>query len=423
MKAVNKLKTMAASLGAIMAAGGLAGCVTPSASSATGLYAKPIGNAPVTANPTPYSAALVCLGDHARATSAATPRVAVGRIVDYTGKVDVEGGRKITQGASLMAISAFAKSGARLVERFDTSVSELELKYANNKLISADEPTDGDFRRIFAGQVPGSDYYLVGGITELNYNIRSIGADAFFGDTGARDTKGNLGAKLFVMNIGLDLRLVDTKTLEVKDVISYQKQIVGRELRAGVFSFWDDVLIDVGAGERALEPIQLAVRAAVERAVLEMMGNLYGVQSQQVCAEALRAGGDPLGAGSRSITGDFATASGAAAAIASDRRADPNAWHDRKDPALKTAISLASGDKAVEAAPAPKGSMRPVGMAVKPAQQPTKVVDARPVETPAAASAKKAPVRTTSLPKPAALRGAKPASALTASPTDLRGLK
>jgi curli production assembly/transport component CsgG/holdfast attachment protein HfaB len=44
-------------------------------------------------------------------------------------------GRKITQGASLMAISALAKSGARLVERYDTSVSELELKYANNKLI------------------------------------------------------------------------------------------------------------------------------------------------------------------------------------------------------------------------------------------------------------------------------------------------
>ena len=40
-----------------------------------------------------------------------------------------------------MAMSAFAKSGARLVERFDTSVTELELRYANNRLI---RPT-GDY--------------------------------------------------------------------------------------------------------------------------------------------------------------------------------------------------------------------------------------------------------------------------------------
>ena len=39
------------------------------------------------------------------------------------------------------------------------------------------------------------------------------------------------------MNIGIDLRLVDTSTLEVVDVISYQKQIIGREVSAGVFDF------------------------------------------------------------------------------------------------------------------------------------------------------------------------------------------
>ena len=38
----------------------LAGCMTPVAGP-NGRYATPIGNAPVTANPTPYSAALVCL--------------------------------------------------------------------------------------------------------------------------------------------------------------------------------------------------------------------------------------------------------------------------------------------------------------------------------------------------------------------------
>ena len=39
----------------------VSGCASPVAGP-NGLYAQPIGNAPVTANPTPYSTALVCLG-------------------------------------------------------------------------------------------------------------------------------------------------------------------------------------------------------------------------------------------------------------------------------------------------------------------------------------------------------------------------
>ncbi len=124
-----------------------------------GLYAQPTGNAPVVANPTPYSSALVCEAEFARAHNLNAPRVAIGRIADYTGKYEADGsGRKLTQGASLMAMSAFAKAGVPLVERYDTSVSELELKYANSKLIS-DHPVAGgaspaDFRRVMAGQVP-----------------------------------------------------------------------------------------------------------------------------------------------------------------------------------------------------------------------------------------------------------------------------
>ena len=215
------------------------------------------------------------------------PRIAVGRIADYTGKSESDGsGRKITQGASLMAMSAFNKAGARLVERFDTSVTELELRYANNRLIG--QEGDENVRRIYAGQMPGSDYYFVGGITELNYNIRSMGVEAQGGHTDARDGVGNLGGRLYVMNIALDFRLIDTRTLEVVDVISYQKQIIGRELRAGVFSFFDDTIIDIAAGERALEPVQLAVRAGVERAVVEVMSRFYNVNDSAVCAAASR---------------------------------------------------------------------------------------------------------------------------------------
>jgi hypothetical protein len=94
----------------------LAGCVSPVAGP-SGQYATPIGNAPVTANPTPYSAALYCLADYARRYNLPSPRMAVGRISDYTGTVSADGGRQITGGASLMANSALAKAGARIVGR------------------------------------------------------------------------------------------------------------------------------------------------------------------------------------------------------------------------------------------------------------------------------------------------------------------
>lgn len=265
----------------------LSACAMTGAAGPDGLYAAPIGNAPVTTNPTPYTDALVCLGAYARSSNLPAPRVAVGRVADYTGKVEQDGGgAKITQGASLMAMSALAKAGARLVERYDTSVSEMELKYTNNQLISEDE----GLRQINAGQVPGSDYYLVGGITELNYNIHSSGVDIMAGGVDATDTSGLFSRRVFVMNVGLDLRLVDTQTLEVVDVISYQKQIIGREISAGLFTFFggSTVSADIGAGGRAMEPIQLAVRAVIERAVLEMTTNLYGAQPG-VCSY-----GDPL---------------------------------------------------------------------------------------------------------------------------------
>ncbi len=259
----------------------LAGCISPVAGPG-GNYASPIGDAPVTANPTPYSAALVCLSEYAQHYGVRAPRIAVGRIADYTGKAEDNGGREVTQGASLMAISALAKAGAPLVERYDTSVSELELKYANNKLISDQAGPGGGpegpqpFRKIMAGQVPGSDFYLVGGITELNYNIRSSGINGQGGKQDATQGTGLLTGQLYVMNVALDLRLVETKTMEVVDVVSYQKQIYGRQVGAGLFKFFGSNVIDISAGEGGLEPIQLAVRAMIERATVEMMSNLYG---------------------------------------------------------------------------------------------------------------------------------------------------
>jgi curli biogenesis system outer membrane secretion channel CsgG len=334
MNAGSFSRRLRTAVAACAAAALLSGCVSTSAGP-KGLYASPIGNAPVTANPTPYSAALYCMADYARRYNLPSPRMAIGRIADYTGTVSADGGRQVTGGASLMAIAALAKSGARIVERYDTSVSEMELRYANNRLIGDDGPGGADdvqYRRILAGSVPGSDFYIVGGITEVNYNIRSSGFDLAGGEaTSQTPLSAAVAGKVYVMNIAIDLRMVQTTTLEVVDVVSYQKQIIGREVSAGVFDFLDGNVFDISAGDGGLEPVQLAVRALIERATVEFMANLSGAPGPEVC---LNAGPDPLG-GTVGPTGGFYSAYPNTDTNNGATRADPSRWHDRRDDAVR----------------------------------------------------------------------------------------
>jgi curli production assembly/transport component CsgG/holdfast attachment protein HfaB len=322
-----KIAGLACSAAALVSA-----CVAPVAGS-NGLYASPIGNAPVTANPTPYSTALFCLADYARRYNLPSPRIAVGRISDYTGTVSADGGRQITGGASLMAYSALGKAGARIVERYDTSVSELELRYANNRLIGDEGPTggpeDAQYRRIIAGQVPGSDFYIVGGITEVNYNIRSGGFDIGAGEADT-DTplSGVFQGKVYVMNVAIDLRLVQTTTLEVVDIVSYQKQIIGREVSAGVFDFLNGNVFDISAGEGGFEPVQLAVRSVIERATVEFMANLYGAPGPEICLDTSN---ELLRDSTTGPTGGYYPAYPNTDTNNGQTRADPSRWHDRRD--------------------------------------------------------------------------------------------
>ena len=273
-----------------------AGCASTAVDARTGLYAKPLGHAPATRNDTPYSAALVCLAEYARGAHTAAPRIAVGRIMDMTGKTEQVTGTTVTQGASLFAMTALGKAGVRVIERYDTAVAEIELKYANQHLLSDTPERAGrdaqNFRKVYAGQIAGSQYYVVGGITELNANIHSGGVDGFAGAAGTSGAKATLTNQTYVMNVAIDLRLVDSQTQEVVDMVSYQKQIIGRQVGAGVFDFFGGNIIDLSAGSNGMEPIHLAVRSLVERGVFEFTAGLYGLRDQRACLDPRL---DPLG--------------------------------------------------------------------------------------------------------------------------------
>lgn len=226
------LRPAIAVLALLPAAGLLPACARDdgnilNAPDSNGTYAAPIGGSPAIANDTSYSEALRCLGSRIGRHHI---RIAVGRIADATGAAETRENRStITQGAALMAVAALAKAGVPMVERLDTSVPRFEWRFLPGRV-----PGSG---------APPSDYYITGGISEVNPQIRTT-----------PDGRS-------VSSIAVDLRLVDTTTLEVVDVASYQKQIIAARKPFG----------------SAREPVQLAIRSAIERAVLEMLTRLYRV--------------------------------------------------------------------------------------------------------------------------------------------------
>jgi curli production assembly/transport component CsgG/holdfast attachment protein HfaB len=234
---------------------------------------------------TNFTPALECLASHVRSQSYEAPRIAVGHITDLTGATDYFAGRRITQGAALMAMTALADSGMRVIERFDMGVIEVELNYAQNGLVrdSAEK-----LREVQAGQLEGADLYIVGGITEFNPNIRSSAAELSIDGLGDEDGIGIIGGNSFTIDVGLDLRLVDVRSSEVLSVRSFRKQVIGKERSAGVFEFIGGNIVDVNAGQRAMEPVQTAVRTMVDRAVFEFVAALYNVQPEACLDTASR---------------------------------------------------------------------------------------------------------------------------------------
>ena len=95
------------------------------------------------------------------------------------------------------------------------------------------------------------------------------------------------------MNVGLDTAHGRTRSLDGgrRDLLSEADRRA--RSRGRPFDFLGGNFINVSAGEGALEPIQLAVRSVVERAVVEMMANLYGARAEGAWSAAIRSAAPP----------------------------------------------------------------------------------------------------------------------------------
>lgn len=258
----------------------LTGCVSVGAHRYAADEAPVVTGSRVRANVTPLEDAFPCMaqyiGTRNRILHKAPLSIAVGDVKDYTGRYSQAEGSTITQGGALMVYSALGKLGGavQLAERFDTRIAELELAYMDRRQLgdgSRHVVTDNNGKQAvpwlpyYGGSILQSDYYIIGGITELNYNIQSGGFEFAINNSGVK-------ARTYTMNVGIDLRIVDTHTLRVVKTVSLEKQITGYEVGAGTFRFFGNRLFDVNMGSKNQEPLQLGVRTVLEEGVLELVG-------------------------------------------------------------------------------------------------------------------------------------------------------
>ena len=232
---------------------------------------------PVRNNVTPMEAALGCYARSLAASGRPPLVIGVGEIKDFTGRYSINEGNVITQGGSLMLFSALGKLGGtvRIAERYDSTIADRELGYMERRQLGDGTAHEVDGKKVpwvpyYGGTIQVSDYYIAGGISEVNYNIASRGAEASLNNIGAK-------GRTYTQSVAIDLRIVDTRTLLVVDAISLSKQFSGYEVGANTFRFFGLGLVDINVGSKGQEPLQLGVRAAIEEAAIRLIGRVTAV--------------------------------------------------------------------------------------------------------------------------------------------------
>lgn len=287
------MKLKLATAGVLLSATLVAGCADIEMKQMAPGEAPVVMGPAVRSNSTPLENAFSCYADELRQRRAPRVAIAVGDVKDYTGKYNESEGSAITQGGALMVYSALGKLGDSVLvqERFDTRIAELELAYIDRRqlgdgrqhVVGGGNQAPVPWVPYFGGSILRSNYYIVGGITELNYNIQSGGAEFTVSQIGPK-------ARVFTMNVGIDLRIIDTQTLVVRKTSSLQKQITGFEIGFNVFRFFNNDLFDVNIGNKSQEPVQLGVRIALEQATLDLMQAVTGVDEVPCVERALMNG-------------------------------------------------------------------------------------------------------------------------------------
>ncbi len=172
----------------------------------------------------------------------------------------------VSQGADVWVIQSLMAVGGgdwfSVVERasLDNLVKERQLIRSTRELYDGSQATDSLSPMLFAGLI------LEGGIVGYDTNTTSGGAGARFLGLGAND-------QYRTDQVTVSLRLVAVQTGEILLTVSATKTIASTSNGADVFRFLDlgTRALEIESGNAANEPVNYAIRTAIEYAVLQML--------------------------------------------------------------------------------------------------------------------------------------------------------
>ena len=193
--------------------------------------------------------------------------VAVYDFPDETGQRKQVGlSTAVSQGADVWVIQSLMAVAEgewfSVVERanLDNLVKERQLIRSTRELYDGSPATDALAPMLFAGLI------LEGGIVGYDTNTTSGGAGARFLGLGAND-------QYRTDQVTVSLRLVAVQTGEILLTVSATKTIASTSNGADVFRFLDlgTRALEIESGNAANEPINYAIRTAIEYAILQMI--------------------------------------------------------------------------------------------------------------------------------------------------------
>src|SRR5210317_25327 len=171
----------------------------------------------------------------------------------------------VTQGSEVWVINALKKIGGgtwfQVVERIglDNLVKERQLIRSTREVYEKDKAPKLK-PMLFAGLI------VEGGVVGYDSNIESGGAGARYLGIGAN-------TQYRVDQVTVAMRIVSVQTGEVLLTVAVEKRIASHRTSADVFRFLDlgTNALELEVGSAINEPVNYAVRAAIEAAVVEIV--------------------------------------------------------------------------------------------------------------------------------------------------------
>lgn len=182
-------------------------------------------------------------------------RVAVAQFGTTDRFASVYGGWNIGGGLSAQLVTELIKTGrVTVVERAILSKVLIEQELGESQLLSP-------MTKQPAGHLLGVDYLIVGEVTE--FDDKQMGGGAAGGFLGAK-----ISAEAAAAHVGMDLRLVDTRTGE----ILYSHRATGKAWEKAIGGKVNYKFLDFGGDAFHKTPLGLATRRAIDNAVKFILG-------------------------------------------------------------------------------------------------------------------------------------------------------